>query len=321
VSAFHRRAAAAYDTIDTVPEFCTVRDAIRTGDWPSAQEALLALPPDEMGYALEMLADVDGVEQLLEAAVEQEPGSACARTALARRYIAIAWQVRSGARAENVSREQFEGFRSWLVPAEQQLVEACAVDGRFAPAWAARVHTARALEVGPAEARRRFDRVRAISPNDYPAQVHMLEYVLPKWAGSDAEARAFAEESASEAPPGSHSGALIAIYHLERWLELDGGDPGAAYMTDAAVVDDLVLAAERSVRHADYAGGPIGIQAHSAFAMAFWLASQPDEAAVHFAALDSRATEFPWQYAFDEPEGVADVRARVQRSAGGRARR
>ena len=310
------RAAAAWDTIDTVPEFAGLRRAADAGDWEAAEASLRELAPDEEAYALEMLADLDGVEALLEQAVDDDPRSARARTALARRYIALGWRIRTHARAEDVSPEQFEGFRSWLVKGEQQLIDACALDEGYVPAWGARVLTARALEVGPAEAQRRYERVRRLSPHDYPAQAHLLQYLLPKWAGSQEQAHAFARDAASEAPPGSHSGALVAIVHLERWLELDAGEPGAAYMAQPQVVEELTDAAERSVLHPDYVGGPLGVQTHSAFAMAFWLAGRTDRAAAHFEALAGRATDFPWTYTFDEPSGFAQLRASIEAETG-----
>lgn len=309
------RAAARYDDIDTVPEFAGIRNALAADDWPTAEQLLRELPPDEAAYALEMIADREGIETLLEQAVAADPASACARTALARRCIAIGWGIRTGARAEDVSPEQFEAFRSWLVRAEQLLIDACAADGSFVPAWGARVLTARALEVGATEAARRYDRIRRLSPHDFPAQTHMLQYLLPKWAGSEEQALAFAREAAADAPPGSHNGALVPIVHIERWLDLDAGKPGAAYMAQQAVVDELTGAASRSVLHDDYVGGPLGVQAHSCFAMAFWLAGRNERAAVHFAALGDRATEFPWMYTFDAPAQLGELRDAVLRGA------
>ncbi|MHC2999315.1 hypothetical protein [Microbacterium sp. HJ5] len=306
------RVDAVYDTIDTVPEFADLRRAIRDGDGAAAESFLLATPADEAVYAMELMADIDGVERLLEDAVNSAPPSACARTALARRYITIGWQIRSGARAEDVSAEQFDAFRSWLVKAEQLLIDACALDESYVPAWGVRVLTARALEVGPAEARRRYERVRRLSPHDYPAQSHMLQYLLPKWSGSQEEAHSFAVACAAEAPPGSHSGALVPIVHIEKWLELDGDDAGAAYLAQQAVVDEMTDAASRSVLHPDYRSGPLGVQTHSTFAMAYWLGGRRDLAAVHFAALGGRATEFPWYYTFDDPTGLDAIRSTLR---------
>jgi hypothetical protein len=306
------RAGAVYDTLYTVPEFADIGDALRNGDWSSAEDALRGHPADEAAYAIDMIAECEGIEGLLEEAVSADPSSACARTALARRFIAIGWDIRTGARAENVSREQFDAFRSWLVKAEQLLIDACALDETYAPAWAVRVLTARALEVGPAEARRRYERLRRLSPHDYPAQAQMVQYLLPKWGGSEERAHAFARDAAAEAPPGSHSGALVPIVHIERWLDDD--DAGAAYIVQPPVVDEMTDAAARSVLHPDYVAGPIGVQAHSVFAMGFWLAGRSDLAAVHFSALDGRATEFPWKYTFDDPTGLDQVRTAVRGS-------
>lgn len=300
-----------FDSIDTVPEFARLTAALGGEDWDAAEAELRALPPDEAAYAMSLIGEIDGIERFLEEAIRVAPRSACARATLAVRDIAIGWQIRTGARAENVSREQFEGFRAWLVAAERLLIDACALEESFAPAWGVRVLTARALQVGPSEAWRRFERLRALSPDDLPAQTHMLEYLLPKWAGSDEQARSFAHDTAAAAPPGSHSGALVAVYHVERWLELDGDEPGRQYMTQPQVIQELRDAAARSVLHEDSRPGPLSVQAHSAFAMAFWLARREEEAAVHFRAIGDRITEFPWSFAFDEASGVEAVRARI----------
>jgi hypothetical protein len=280
-------------------------------DWPRLQRGLDELSPAEASYALTRLADVDGVEDFLAEAVRAVPHSAPARTALAMRIIVLGWAIRTGASSEHVSRAQFDDFRARIVEAEQILIGVCADEPDYAPAWAARVLTARALEVGVSEAHRRFSRLARLSPHDYPGQAQMLQYLSKKWFGSHDQAHSFALAQAEAAPPGSASGALVAMHHLERWMETGGSKPGLTYLAQPTVQRELAEAARRSVLHEDFSLSPIGVEAHSAFALAFWLSERNDQAAVHLRALGGRASEFPWNYAMRDAAQLGEVRAQV----------
>jgi hypothetical protein len=299
--------APRFDTFASVPEYARLRDAIAGGSWPALEAELAAMPADEASFALGLLAEHDDAEEFLQVASVDYPSSAFASTALAAREVVRGWRVRSSARAEHVSQEQFQGFREWLVRAELRLIDVCARHPRFAPAWSVRLLTARGLQLGAAEARRRYTLLAAAEPHHYTGQAQFLQFVSGKWFGSDAEAGVFAAAAAAAAPPGADNGALVAIRHLERWLELDGGTPGLNYMKTAGVVHELREAAARSVLDPAHRFGPISVQAHSAFAMAFWVGGHLTDAAAHVRILGDRASDFPWYYSIDDEAQLGPI--------------
>ncbi|MGW0189223.1 hypothetical protein ACWDV7_26145 [Streptomyces sp. NPDC003362] len=288
-----------FDPYDTLPELLPLRTAARGGDWAAVRAYFASLDsPEKVTYAVGLLAEEDGVEAMLERVAAEHPADPLPRTLLADRYVRIGWAIRSDLRAQHVSRDQFAQFHDWLRKAEQILIEVCAQHPWYAPAWTVRLITARGLQLGQAEARRRYDRLSAHHPHHYPAQMQLLQQLCPKWSGSWDAAHGFAREATTAAPDGSHTGALVALAHLERWLDLDGAE-GTAYMRGVPVRDDLRFAAQVSVLHADYRPGWHWIGAHSAFAMAFSLGGHFEDAHRHFAVLGDRASEFPWSYLSD----------------------
>ncbi|MEV5316288.1 hypothetical protein AB0K92_01215 [Streptomyces sp. NPDC052687] len=288
-----------FDPYDTLPGLLPLRTAARGGDWNAVRAYFAALDsPEQVSFAVGLLAEEEGVETMLERAAAEHPADPLPRTLLADRYVRIGWGIRSDLRAEHVSQDQFAQFHAWLRKAEQILIEVCAQAPWYAPAWTVRLITARGLQLGQAEARRRYDRLSAHHPHHYPAQTQLLQQLCPKWGGSWDAAHGFAREATTAAPDGAHTGALVALAHLERWLELDGPDAGA-YMRGVPVRDDLRFAAQVSVLHPDYRPGWHWIGAHSAFAMAFSLGGHFEDAQRHFAILGDRASDFPWSYLSD----------------------
>lgn len=284
------------DPFEHNPALGPLREAARARDWAATQAFFAGLDSvEKVAFASGLLADQDGVEEYLEPAAAARPADPLPRTLLADRYIRIGWEIRSGARAEHVSREQFEQFHAWLRKAEQLLIDVCAEQPGYAPAWNARLLTARGLQLGLSEARRRYDRLAAHHPHHHRAQTLLLQQLCPKWGGSWDAAHGFAQECATKAPNGSYAGVLVADAHLEHWLDLDSGED-EAYLRGIPVRDDLRHAAQVSVLHPDHRPGWHETAAHSTFALAFSLGGHAEDAARHFAALGDRVTEFPWAY-------------------------
>jgi hypothetical protein len=287
------------DPFDALSELAPLRTAAQAGDWAATQAFFTGLDSAEkVTFAVGALSDIDGTEEYLERAAANLPGDPLPRTLLAERYIRIGWGIRSGARAQHVSRDQFDQFHAWLRKAEALLIEVCAEQPAYAPAWTARQTTARGLELGQSEARRRYDRLSVHHPHHFRAQSQLLQKLCPKWGGSWEAAHGFAQESATAAPDGAHAGILVAEAHVEHWLELDGNE-AAAYMHGLPVRDDLRFAAQVSVLHPAYRGDFHWIGGHSAFALAFSLGGHIEDAARHFAALGNTVSPSMWQYLGD----------------------
>ncbi|WP_406123146.1 hypothetical protein [Streptomyces sp. NBC_00989] len=300
------------DPFTTLPDLTPLRDAARAGDWPATQAFFTALTStkspvenpvekpvencaEKTSFASAQLATLDGVETYLERAAAEHPADPLPRTLLAERYIRIGWAIRSRHRAQHVSRDQFDQFHDWLRRAERLLIDVCAEQPDHPAAWTARLLTARGLELGQTEARRRYDRLSAHHPHHFPAQSQLLQQVCPKWSGSWEATHAFAQECVAAAPAGAHAGAVVAEAHIEHWADLDGVEQ-RTYMRSVSVRDELRAAARASVLHPDHAPGWSWIAADSAFAMAFSIGGHVEDAAAHFVSLEDRVTSYQWQY-------------------------
>lgn len=306
----------AYDHFHTIPEFAALSTSVRGHSWAPVEIELERMSADLAGFAIASLAEVDGVESFLESALAAHPRSPFARTAMAARYIVIAWSVRTSNVASEVSSQEFARFFEWLARAEQLLLEVCAETPDFAPAWAMRVLSARGLELGKSEAWRRHRKLDSLSPHNFPTQSHMLQYLLPKWFGTMDEAAAFARESTASAPLGSSVGALIAQYHVEQWLAVGAQKPGLAYLQQPQVLAELRDAAARSVLNPAHRLDPIGVVAHNTFLMVFWLGGHNSDAAAHARVLEGRASEFPWSYTLNNPALLEQVYRNVLEQKG-----
>lgn len=287
------------------PELAAVRSAVRSRDWDATAAELAVLRPQHLSLALELVADEDGVEGMLERAVDAAPGDPLASTFLARRYASIGWGVRTGARAADVPAAQLAEFRTWLVRAEQLLVEVCADHPEHVPAWETRLLTARGLELGLSEARRRYDRLAALSPHHHRAQRAFLLQLVPRWGGSWEAAEAFVAECATGAPEGAASRGLAASLMVERWLEL-GEVP-----RDDAGLERLRRTARESVLHADHVPGPDGDTVHAELALLLTFVERHRDAAPHFTVLGDEPVPSGWEYLDHGDEWYARSRAQA----------
>ncbi|MEW2136531.1 hypothetical protein AB0892_07975 [Streptomyces sp. NPDC005409] len=296
------------------PAVRSVREAAARADWSAVREVLEARSEsDDRTELLWAVADTAGVERWIDAVVESESDSALPRLVAGIRHISWGWEARTGARAKDVSREQFEVFHARLRTAEQRLYEAAEREPQWTSPWYGLQVSGRGLEVGQTVARRRFEATVRRDPQHLAAHQQQLQQVCEKWGGSHEEMHAFARSSAFGAPAGTQLGQLVAIAHLEHWLSLDSGQD-AAYMRRPEVTASLRSAAEHSFRHPGFARRGAWIQVLNTFAMAFSLAGDRDGAQECFRLTDGRVTEFPWYY-LDGSDPAAAYR-RLRSSSG-----
>lgn len=288
--------APVSDPFDALPELAPLRTAAWDDDW-AATEAFFAEidSVDDVSLAAGLLAGVDRSEAYLERAAKALPADPLPRTLLAERYIRIGWRIRGSTPAEEVSGDQFAQFHDWLRKAERLLIEVCAEQPAYAPAWTARLLTARGLELGQSEARRRYDRLAEHHPHHFRAQSQLLQQLCPKWGGSWEAAHGFAQERSSAAPDGSYAGILVAEAHVEHCAALAGAQ-AAEYLRNVSVRNELRQAAGTSVLHPDCRAGWQRIDGHSSFALAFALGGHLADAARHFVALGDTVSESFWRY-------------------------
>ena len=283
------------------PALAALRSAVRAGDAQAVRAAFAPLTyEDDRALACSVVAGTPECETFLREAVAGQPGDPLLRSLLADRLIRIGWDIRSGQRAKNVSARQFEQLHAYLRQAEILLIDVCAEHPRYALAWYLRLITARGLELGGGESRRRHDRLAEHHPHHYSGQSQLLQQLCPKWGGDWDTAHTFARDRAQAAPEGAPNGALVAVAQLEQYLDLaENRDKAAAesYLRASEQHTAVLEAAARSVLHpAARTDAHQSVGAHNAFAAIHSVAGRHAEAAQHFRALGDRATEFPWGY-------------------------
>ncbi|MGW6310165.1 hypothetical protein ACWFRQ_20780 [Streptomyces niveus] len=278
-----------------------MRAAAVRRDWPDLRERLGKIPDgQERTWLLASVADVAGIEGWIPAVIAAEPDSSLALLVSGARRVSWAWEARTGARAQHVSREQFQTFHKRLRVAEEELYEVAEREPGWVAPWYFLQMSGRGLQVGQETARLRFEAAVSRCPGHPGAHEQQLQQVCAKWSGSHEEMHGFARTSMLKGPEGSPLGELVALAHLEHWLDLEGGED-AAYIRRPDVVAELHEAADRSVRHPAYERPRDWISMFNTFAMAFSLAGEKKAAGAFFAALEGRVTNFPWQYIESDP--------------------
>jgi len=264
---------------------------------------------DAFSTGCEVVASTPGVEVHLTRRAERQPDDLLGRTLLAHRQVVRGWEARSGYRAQHVSADQFRAFHDLLRTAEKMLIELCAIAPETAYPWQVRLMTARGLELGLSETRRRYDRLAEHHPHHSAGQRQLLQRLLPKWGGSWDEAFAFARTAAANAPGGSVAPALVAQVHYEQWLEL-GQDKGKKYL--ASNLDELRAISDRFLRP-DFRPVFEGLYVHSLLGTVFALAGANDQAVAHFRHTGPAMDAGVWGYLAGSAAIVNRVRSRAMR--------
>ncbi|GAA2620782.1 hypothetical protein [Paractinoplanes durhamensis] len=300
-------AAAAY------PEVAAVRRALRARDWSAVRAVLDPASPVGRSILIRAAADGDSLEDFLRSVVSSDPDDTMAVAMLGMHLINVGWKIRSGYRAQYVSGGQFAAFHDWLRKAEIVLLDGVARRPSDPALWVARLTSARGLELGLSETRRRYQKLAAADPHHLPGQNQYLQRLCPKWSGSWELLHTWCRAEMLAAPPGAVQGVLVVDGHIEHWLELESGGP--AYLRSRPVRQEIEEAAQRSVSHPDFGRDWGWVQAASSFAMAFSLIGDKAAAAAMFRMLGDLGTEIPWQYLGDgnAANQIRDYRRRAAR--------
>jgi hypothetical protein len=304
-----RRPRAALARVDLSfgdPRLAALREAAAAGRWPEIRAlldgAVHSGDCEELTWLVEGLMMVAGSERWLGEVTRAEPRDPLALLVSGARHVEWAWEARTRQRAQNVSREQFEVFHARLRAAEDLLYEVAEAVPEWVAPWYFLQISGRGLQVGPQVAARRFEASVRRCPAHLAAHRQHLQQICRKWGGSHEEMHAFAREAMLAVPPGGTLGELVAVAHLEHWLDLQDdsadmeGGRGTEYLRGADVIVSLYEAAERSVHHPDYPRRRDWTRGFNTFAMAFALAGEREAAADLFRVLDGSVTEFPWMY-------------------------
>ncbi|MET8860294.1 hypothetical protein [Streptomyces sp. NPDC004579] len=273
-------------------------EAADAGDWEAVKSALSPFDPGRDHKVLAELAELDGVQDWIGRAVEEDKEHrATALLISGTRHISWGWEARTSARAANVTQEQWRIFRERLVIAEEHLLEAAELRPEWITPWRRLLTSARGMSLPSSVKETRFDAALRRDPLDLETHIEWVSQLQPRWGGDPGQALAFARDALGRAPQGHPLGCVIAMAHIEDWVESERGN----CLETPAIQAELREAADHSILHPAYARHPGWQHDFNMFAMALSLAGERHTARRVYQELDGAYTSWPWTY-FAEPE-------------------
>ncbi|MFE9134295.1 hypothetical protein [Streptomyces sp. NPDC007355] len=273
-------------------------EAADAGDWEAVKAALAPFDLGRDHQVLGELAEMDGVQDWIGRAVEEDKEHrATALLISGARHITWGWEARTAARAVDVTQDQWRVFHERLEIAEDQLFEAAELRPEWVTPWRRLLTSGRGMSLGSAVNETRLDAALRRDPLDLETHLEWLSQLQPRWGGEPGEAMAFARDAFARAPQGHRLGCVIAMAHIENWVESDRSD----CLDDPAIRTELRKAADHSILHPDHQRAPGWQHDFNTFAMALSLADERHTVRRVFQALDGAYTSWPWTY-FAEPE-------------------
>ncbi|MEV7367226.1 MULTISPECIES: hypothetical protein [Streptomyces] len=283
-------------------------EAAGSGDWPAVKAALAPFDLGRDDQVLGELADLDGVQAWIGRAVEEDKEHrATALLISGARHVNWGWEARTSALAVDVSQAQWRVFHERLRIAEEQLLEAAELQPEWVTPWRRLLTSGRGMSLGPAVNETRLDAALRRDPLNLDAHIQWVSQLQPRWGGKPGEALAFAREAFAGAPDGHRLGCVIAMAHIEDWVESSRQN----CLVTPEIQDELLEAAERSILHRAHVRRPGWQEDFNTFAMALSLASESIALPRVFRELGGAYTPWPWKY-MSQPEKMY---ARARRNA------
>ncbi|MEV7069430.1 hypothetical protein [Streptomyces sp. NPDC093990] len=282
-------------------------EAADAGDWEAVKAALAPFDLGREQAVLGQLAYVDGVEEwIVRAAEEDRDDKELRATALlisGARHVAWGWEARTSARAVDVSREQWQTFYERLRIAEEHLLEAAELRPDWVTPWRHLLTSGRGMSVDDSVKEARLAAGLRRDPLNLDLHLEWVSQLQPRWGGEPGQALEFARKAFAGAPDGHRLGCVIAMAHIEEWVESDERD----CLQDPRIRTELREAAERSILHHAYERR-LGWQGdYNMFAMALSLAGSSTASNV-FRELEGVFTEWPWTFMADPQKAYARFR-------------
>ncbi|MGW1726817.1 hypothetical protein ACWCQK_28305 [Streptomyces sp. NPDC002306] len=281
--------------------------AAESGDWDAVK---MASAPFDLGrdhQVLGELSDVDGLQDWIgRAAEEDKENRATALLISGARHIVWGWEARTSARASNVSREQWRTFHQRLHIAEEHLLEAAELRPDWITPWRRLLTSGRGMSLGDAVNEARLDAALRRDPLDLATHIEWVSHLQPRWNGEPGQALEFARKAFAEAPEGHRLGCVVALAHIEDWVESDDKD----CLDTPEIQRELRDAAQRSILHPAYERRLGWQEDFNYFAMALSLAADSVVAPRVYHELDGAFTEWPWTYMAQPEKSYARFRRR-----------
>ncbi len=269
------------------------------GQWQDFHDFLEATTEwDLRSFYVTELSCISGRPQWLDEWVAARPGSALPLLFRGSHSKNWAWEARGAGLAKTVKEDAWPLFHARLVEADRDLAKAAALDERDPVPWAQSMIVARGLSLGQSELRRRFDEAHRRDPLNGGACVNMIQGAARKWGGSNEVMLQFARWASGEAPDGHSVHKVVALAHIEMWVDSTKGDAQRTYFQSQSVKQEVLAAARRSILSPAYgqSGSVLSWADRNVFAFCFRLMQQYEAQLEQMRLIGPHVVEFPWQY-------------------------
>lgn len=273
-------------------------EAADAGEWDAVKAALAPFDLGRDHQVLGELAELDGVQDWIGRAVEEDKEHrATALLISGTRHVSWGWEARTAARAVDVTQEQWRVFHERLEIAEEHLLEAAELRPDWVTPWRRLLTSGRGMSLGHDITRTRLDAALRRDPLDLESHIEWVSQLQPRWGGEPGQALAFARDALARTPQGHRLGCVVAMAHIEDWVESERGD----CLETPEIQAELRKAADHSILHPAYVWRPGWQHDFNMFAMALSLAGERHTVRRVFQTLDGAYTKWPWVY-FADPE-------------------
>ena len=269
------------------------------GQWQELHDFLDGLTDwDLRNFYLIELSHISGRPQWLDEWVAARPASATPLLFRGAHGMNWAWEARGSGRAKTVKEDAWPVFHARLVEADKDLSQAAALDPRDPNVWAISLTVARGLSLGQVELQRRFDEARWRDPFNIGACASMVQGTARKWGGSHERMFDFARSISGQAPEGHGVHRVVALAHIEMWLDSPKGEPQQTYFRAEPVKQEIWAAARRSVLSPGYIrnGTVLSWLDRNCFAFCFRLMQEYGPQLEQMRLIGPHVTESPWNY-------------------------
>ncbi len=164
--------------------------------------------------------------------VKQKDSSHFAHAATGISFIRYGWHARGSGWGNTITDQGQRLFRERLLTARDHLEKAHALDPSDPIVPARLIDVARGLGSEPAEMEKQFQRAIQADQTEYQSYYCKLNYLMPKWYGTEQIMLNFAREAARRAPPKSLIPFALAEAHWELYFR---SNDRASYFKNPAV--------------------------------------------------------------------------------------
>ena len=287
------------------PDALRLQAALAAGQWREAHDFLESVRDWRMrNFYVNALAKGTGWPRWIDEWVTARPDSSVPMLFAGWWRVNWAWEARGGGRAKTVKQDAWPVFQARLVQADRDLARTAALDETDPTPLARSIWVAMGLSLGQAEVRRRFQAADQREHLNQGACYAMIQATARKWGGSHEAMFEFARWVSRESPEGSPNHKMIALAHIEGWLDAPNETRGK-YFLGPGVQSEIRLAASRSVLSPRYPADAATWADRNAFAYCFSLMEDYPAALAQMELIGPRITPAPWHFKDSRQPGKA----------------